>query len=224
MIVINPLRSPSERICYNTNMFGFTKAEIKIFRRLDTPAKIQDWLEKLPINFELKGETCMSPRRVLREHEAHCIEGAMFAATALRFHGHPPLLLDLKASAKDDDHVIAVFKQQGKWGAISQVNHNVLRYRDPVYRDIRELAMSYFHEYFLQNRRKSLRSYSAPIDLSRFDNQGWMTSDKNLWYIPRYLNKVRHYSIVSGSEIRKLRQVEPIEIKAGNIEHWPNPR
>lgn len=224
MIVINPLRSPSERICYNTNMFGFTKAEIKIFHRLNTPAKVQDWLEKIPANFELAGETCMSPRMVLKTRTAHCIEGAMLAAVALRLRGHQPLLVDLKASTKDDDHVIAVFRERDRWGAISKVNHGVLRYRDPVYRDIRELVMSYFNEYFLQNRRKSLRSYSNPVDISRFDKKGWMTSDKNLWYIADYLDGVRHYAVAPQRVIRKLRWVDPIEIKAGDIEGWPDLR
>lgn len=205
-------------------MFGFTKKELGILKKLSTPPKIQDWLEKLPINFELQGETCMSPRQVLKKRTAHCIEGAMLAAVALRLQGHRPLLVDLKASARDDDHVIAVFREQGKWGAISHVNHNVLRYRDPAYRDIRELAMSYFHEYFLQNRRKSLRSYSHPVDLSRFDKRGWMTADQDLWYLPRYLNKVKHFPVAPQRAIRKLRRVDAIEIKAGNIEHWSKPR
>ncbi|HBV33323.1 TPA: hypothetical protein DIC39_01235 [Patescibacteria group bacterium] len=205
-------------------MSEFTKRELKILKKLSTPAKIQDWLEKIPANFERAGETCRSPRMVLKTRTAHCIEGAMLAAAALRLQGRPPLLVDLKAVSKDDDHVIAVFHEQGRWGAISKVNHNVLRYRDPVYRDIRELAMSYFHEYFLQNRSKSLRSYSNPVDLSRFDKRGWMTSDKNLWYIADYLDQVRHYPILTNITASSLRRVDHIEIKAGNIERWPKHR
>ena len=205
-------------------MFGFTDNELKILRKLSTPIKIQDWLEKLPINFEVNGETCMSPRLVLKKRTAHCLEGAMLAAVALRLQGHKPLLLDLKATPADDDHVIAVFKQHGRWGAISKINHSVLGFRDPVYRDIRELVMSYFNEYFLPNRRKSLRSYSEPVDLSKFDKKGWMTSEQDLWYLPRYLNKVRHFKILLASQIRKLRRVDPVEIKAGNIERWPKAR
>lgn len=110
----------------------------------------------------------------------------MLAAAALRMHGHRPLVVDLKATEADDDHVIAVFRQHGSWGAISKTNHAVLRYREPVYASIRELVLSFFHEYFLKNGKKTLRSYSQPVDLSRFDRRGWMTSEEDVWYIPEY--------------------------------------
>ena len=209
---------------YNNFMFGFSDRELKVLKKLSTPVKIQDWLETIPNNFELQGDTCMSPRQVLKKRTAHCIEGAMLAAVALRLQGHPPLIVDLKAVYKDDDHVIAVFKQRGRWGAISKVNHSVLRYRDPVYQNLRELVMSYFNEYYLQNRKKSLRSYSKPLDLSRFDKRGWMTSEKDLRYIAEYLDQSKHFDIVPKYLLKKLRRVEPIEIKAGNIERWSKHR
>lgn len=193
---------------------NFTKNELKLLRSLRTPVKVQDYLESLNMNFELKGETCMSPRRVLREKRAHCIEAALLAATALRIHGRPPLLLDLTATEKDFDHVIAPFQQFGKWGAISKSNHTVLRYRDPVYANPRELVMSYFHEYFLDYGEKTLRSYSRPMNLSRFDARGWMTAETDIWYVPEYLVHVRHIQILNSAQQRSLRRADPIELRA----------
>ena len=142
-------------------MFGFDEEEINLLGSLDTPKKIQDFLESIPINMEEDGvDTCLSPQRVLREQRAHCIEGALFAAMALRIHGHRPLVVDMTAARFDSDHVITVFREEGFWGSISKTNHGVLRYREPVYKSIRELVMSYFHEYFDNyTGRKSLRSY-----------------------------------------------------------------
>src|SRR3989338_1674505 len=129
-------------------MKDFTAADITLLRSLRTPAKIQDFLDTIPMNFR---DTCYSPRTVLRERKAHCMEGAMLAAVALRFAGYPPLVLDLKSVPHDDDHVVAVFQKSDCWGAISKTNHGVLRYREPIYKTVRELALSYFHEYFLDD-------------------------------------------------------------------------
>jgi len=206
-------------------MFGLTKEELTVLRRLDTPRKIQDFINTLAVNFEPHGETCMSPRRVLHERTAHCMEGAMFGAAALYIHGQRPLVMDLKTSlwADDTDHVVAVFQKNGFWGALSKTNHAVLRYREPVYRSIRELSLSFFHEYFKDDGRKTLRSYSAPVNLARFDRRGWITSEKNIWYIPRYLAKIPHTKIISRSQIRGLRRADPIECKAGKLVDWHKP-
>ena len=202
-------------------MFGFSKKEIAVFKSLNTPAKIQDCLNQVPANYEKNGDTVYSPRAVLREKKAHCMEGAMFAATALRFHGYKPLVVDLASTKNDDDHVIAVFQRHGHWGAISKTNHAVLRYREPVYKTIRELAMSYFHEYFLNHDgQKTLRSYSIPVDLSRFDKQGWMTAEEHVWYVPEYLFTVPHKPILSRAQIATLRKADTVEIKAGKITEW----
>ncbi|MBI2125609.1 hypothetical protein HYV87_01860 [Candidatus Woesearchaeota archaeon] len=202
-------------------MFGFTEKEVKVFKQLNTPKKIQDFLNKIPTNFEPDGDTVLSPRRVLRENRAHCMEGAMFAAAALRFHGYKPLVLDLTSVKDDDDHVITVFKHKGFWGAISKTNHAVLRYREPIYKNIRELVLSYFHEYFTNHDgKKTLRSYSMPVDLSRFDKQGWMTSEEDVWYVPEYLFEVPHKPILSRSQIAFLRKADQIEIEAGSITEW----
>ena len=201
-------------------MLGLNKREIKILKGLNTPGKIQDFLNRIPINFEEKGDTCMSPRMVLKNRKAHCIEGAMLAAAALRVNGEKPLVVDMTATKKDFDHVICVFKKDGKWGAIGKTNHAVLRYREPIYKSIRELVMSFFHEYFDDDGKKNLRSYSAPVDLSRFDHFNWMASEEDIWYIPDYLEKIKHFPILTRSQIAGLRKADRVELDAGDIVEW----
>jgi hypothetical protein len=201
---------------------AFAADEIRILRRLSTPRKVQDFLDAIPMNFEPGGETCRSPRRVLRDRRSHCLEGAMLAAAALRLQGRRPLVMDLETTDDDYDHVVALFRDGGRWGAISKTNHAVLRYREPVYRTIRELAMSYFNEYFLDDGRKTLRRYSGPVDLSRFDLRGWMTAEEDVWYVEQYLYGVRHFPILTRSQIAKLRPADPVEIRAGKVVEWRN--
>lgn len=200
----------------------WTPHEIRLLKSLKTPARIQDFVNRLPINLEEDGDTCFSPRMVLRRNKAHCMEGAMLAAAALHVNGSQPLVLDLTASPGDFDHVVAVFQIGGKFGAISKTNHAVLRYREPVYRDIRELAMSYFHEYFTDDGKKTLRSYSPAVNLARFDSRNWMTSEEEVWYIPEYLAEVKHFPILTRSQISRLRRADPIERKAGGIKESRN--
>ncbi len=201
---------------------GFSPADLRLFRRLDAPAKVQDFVNAIPINREPEGDTVLSPLRVLREKRAHCVEGAMLAAAIFRYHGEKPLIVDMEAAPWDQDHVIAVFKRHGHWGAISKTNHPVLRYREPVYRTIRELIMSYFHEYTpVGGEKKTLRAYSLPVDLSRFDRVGWMTSAENVWDVPYYLCEVKHYSILSRAQLGSLRELDPIEIETSSREEWP---
>ena len=141
-----------------SEIFGLNKEELKLFKTLNTPKKIQDFIDKIPINFEEKGDTCYSPRQVLKNNKCHCIEGAILAALILRVNGYQPLILDFETTHNDEDHVVALFKKHGHWGAISKTNHAILRFREPVYKSIRELAMSYFNEYFLfSNGKKTLR-------------------------------------------------------------------
>lgn len=196
----------------------------KIYRTLNTPAKIQDYLNTLKFNFEINGETCASPLGVLQSKKAHCMEGAMLAASILRFHGSRPLVLDLRAKRPDDDHVLALFRRGKYWGALSKTNHAVLRYREPVYRSLRELAMSYFHEYFDQKGNKNLREYSLPVNLTRFDALAWETTAKDLWQVPRYLDSVKHFPLITKTQAKGLRKAEGIEIKAGEIVEWPSSR
>ncbi len=202
-------------------MYGLTKEELRVLKKLNTPRKIQDFLNKIPINFEEDGkDTCFSPRTVLRKNKAHCIEGAFLAAAALRLNGEKPLVVDMQSTAKDFDHVICVFQRHGKWGAISKTNHAVLRYREPVYDTIRELVMSFFHEYFDDNGKKTLRRYSQPINLEKFDYLNWMTSEEDLWDVSDALDKEKHFSIMSPKQIRGLRKADKTEIEAGKIIEW----
>ena len=198
----------------------FSKKEIGLLKRLKTPQKIQDYLDSIPFNFEKKGDTCMSPRRVMRERKAQCMEGAMFAACALSYYGEMPLLLDLRSIEGDFDHVVALFMRYGHWGAISKTNHGVLRYREPVYKNVRELAMSYFHEYFLHSGVKTMRSFSKPFNLAQFNKKNWMTSEEDLWYIPEVLDASSHEKILTPAMIKNLRKAHSVEIQMGKIEEW----
>lgn len=204
--------------------FDYTKEEIKLFKKLNTPQKIQDFLNVLPFNFEKNGDTCMSPRMVIKEKKAHCIEGAIFAAAVLEFHGYKPYLMDLRSIKKpyDDDHVVAVFRKFGCFGAISKTNHCVLRYREPIYKTERELAVSFFHEYFLNNGKKTLREYSDLFDLNYFNKLHWRTSSENLLTISFYLDKIKHHKLLSLSQVKNLRQADKIEIEAGKIVEFKN--
>ena len=176
--------------------FSLTKEELRLFRGLSTPEKIQKYMDELPYNKEHEGDTCRSPRRVIRHNTAHCFEGALFAAAALRVNGRPPLILDLEA-VRDDDHVVAVYRTNGCWGAIGKSNYAGLRFRAPVYRNLRELALSYFEHYYNLKGEKTLRAYSRPVNLSRFDSIGWMTAEQDLWTIPEYLVDIKHTPIAN---------------------------
>ena len=144
----------------------------------------------------------------------------MLAAVAFRLQGRRPLVVDLEGAPHDCDHVIAVFHEAGLWGAVSSTNHSVLRFRDPVYRSIRELVMSYFHEYTDHAGHKTLRAYSRPVDLSRFDRIQWMTRDDSVWEVPEYLARVAHTRIVTARQAARLRPQEPIELAAGEMVQW----
>lgn len=216
----------------------YTKAEIKLFKKLNSPQKIQGFLNSLKFNFEKSGETCYSPRQVIKHKTAHCMEGALLAVAILEFHGARPLVVDLRSvKPGDDDHVVAIYKKFGCFGAISKTNHGVLRFREPVYKTLRELVMSYFHEYFLNTGQKTLREYSEIFDLSFFDKHpltlnpsaseregretiNWRTSTEQLFAIPQKLDKIKHYKILNKLQIKNLRPADKIEIKMGKIVEW----
>lgn len=204
-------------------MFNLTPSEKKLFTILSTPAKIQDYLNSISYNFEKDEETCMSPRRVIESRRAHCLEGAYLAAAALWYHGEKPLLLDLRSTKDDLDHVVALFVRNGHWGAISKTNHAVLRYREPIYKTLRELVLSYFHEYFLNaNGQKTLREYSKPFDLRKF-GQSWVTEMDELWDIGASLDDSPHMSVLPKGLLPKiLRRADRIEIEAGKILEYPS--
>lgn len=189
----------------------WTKEESDLFKSLDNHDKIQAFLDSLDYNLSYE---CRSPRWVIRRRKAHCFEGAIFAAAALRFLGYKPLLIDMK-SFNDDDHVIAIFKDDGHWGAVAKSNFTTLRYREPVYRSIRELIMSYFDFYFNLKGEKSLRSYSLPLDLSIFDKRNWSTTDEDLEYIGDKIESLHHFPVVTEKMLSKLYLASQSMMKAG---------
>ncbi len=195
--------------------YGLDAGETAVLKRLNTAEKIQRFLDaEIAYNKEPDGDTIRSPRRVLRDKVAHCLEGALLAAAALRMNGNPPLLLDLEA-VRDDDHVLAVFKQKGHWGAIAKSNYSGLRFREPVYRTLRELAMSYFEHYFNLSREKTLRNYSRPVNLSRFDRIGWMTAETDLWPINDHLATIPHVPLLANGAGRRMARVDDRLFTAG---------
>ena len=196
-------------------------AERRVFRRLNTPQKIQDFLDRMPENVLSRREHSMrSPRRVLRTHKAHCLEGAMLAAACLAYYGRPPLLLDLETGAGDYDHIVALFKERGRWGAISKTNYPVLRWRDPVYKSVRELAMSYFHEYFLDNCKKTLLRYSGAFSLRKFDPKKWVIAERDVDWLAGELGGSKHFPIAPPGAMRNLRRAGKIEIRATALREW----
>jgi hypothetical protein len=202
---------------------GLTPAEFAVLRRLDSPRKIQHFIYRLGQNFELHGDTCRSVREVLKTGTAHCIEGAMLAACALWIHGEPPLLMDMRAH-RDYDHVITLFRRNGHWGAISKTNGFGLRCRDPVYRSLRELAISYLHEYTNKREIKTLREYSVPFDLRAFDPEVWVTGKKNAWAVAERLDELPHAPLVSGRQLRHMLPRDPYERRLGAMLQYRRPR
>jgi hypothetical protein len=195
--------------------FGFNPREVRALRALGTPHGVQRALDAMPYHL---ASTAWSPRQVLREGTAHCLEGAVFAAAALRVLGFPPLLLDLEA-VQDTDHVLAVYRERGHWGAIAKSNFAGLRYREPVHRTLRELAMSYFEGYINLRGDRTLRAYSRPVNLARFDRRrsGWMTSDDDLWWIADHLVGIRHTPLLRPAMVGRLHRVDRRSLDAGLV-------
>jgi len=201
-----------------------TPAEHRVFTRLDTPQKIQDFLDRLPVNFSLDGDTAMSPRSVLNARMAHCAEGAVFAAAALAYHGMPPLLMDIRALPSDQDHIIALFRERGLWGAISKTNHAILRWRDPIYASARELAMTYAHEYCLPGGKKSMLSFSKPFSLARYSPRSWVVAPEDLDWLLVDLDTSPHRPIAPRHALRDRRRTSRVELLAQDVVEWPEPR
>src|SRR4030088_3676904 len=192
----------------NSNGFalttGFTAKEVRKLRSLKDAYGIQTFLDAIPYHLE---DTAWSPRRVLAEETAHCLEGAIFAAAALRANGYPPLLLDFEAE-NDTDHVIAIYRRDGGWGAVAKSNFTGCRYREPVYRTLRELALSYFNTYFNLRGERTLRRYSRPVNLARFDARHWMTLDKEIWFVAEYLCEIPHRPLLKRGLEKHLTRVD----------------
>jgi len=195
----------------NNSRSGFTPAELRKLRSLKDPHGIQRFLDDQPYHL---ADTAWSPRRVLGENTSHCFEGATFAAAALRVNGYPPLVIDLEAE-HDTDHVIAVYKQHGHWGAVAKSNYTGCRYREPVYRTLRELAISYFEVYFNLRRERTLRTFSNPVNLARFDCLNWMTTDQQLWFVAEYLFTIRHFRLLKPQIAKRLHRLDDRSFRAG---------
>jgi hypothetical protein len=192
-------------------MTNFTPAELRKLRSLKTPHGIQRFLDDMPYHL---ADTAWSPRHVLQENTSHCFEGATLAAAALRAIGYPPLVIDLEAE-HDTDHVVAVYRINGHWGAIAKSNYAGCRYREPVYRTLRELALSYFDVYFNLRRERSLRTFSRPVNLTRFDARDWMTTNEHLWFIAEYLFTIRHHSLLRPGMAKRLHRLDDRSFRAG---------
>lgn len=201
---------------------GLSKGQTRILARLRSPAEVQDFITAIPANFEPGGDTCTSVAETLRRRRAHCVEGAYVAACALWMMGYPPLVMDLQAKG-DYDHVVALFRRAGHWGAISKSNHLWLRWRDPVYRSLRELAMSYFHEYS-SGGRKTMSAYSAPIDLRRFDPDLWITGCESCWDVTAALDAARHYPLIRKGQTPHLRAPDALQRQADKLLDYKPPR
>jgi hypothetical protein len=191
--------------------FAFTAGELRVLRGLKTPARVQRFVDELTYDYS---DGAGSVRRVLRERKGHCLGGALVAAAALRVQGHPPLIMDLE-SVRDDDHVIALYRERGLWGGVAKSNYAGLRFRAPVYRTLRELAMSYFEHYYNLRGERTLRGYSRAVNLARFDRKGWMTSDDDIWFVPEYLVGVKHYPLCPDAVARALPRLDKRSFEAG---------
>jgi len=191
--------------------FGLSRESARTLRSLKTPARIQKFLDAMTYQYE---DTAWSPQRALREGKGHCLEGALVAAAALRLNGHPPLLMDLEA-VHDDDHVIALYRERGLWGGIAKSNFAGLRFRTPVYRTLRELALSYFEHYYNLRGERTLRAYSTPVNLERVDRKAWMTAEEDVWCVTELLLAAKHYPLFPDKVGRSLPRLDRRSFQAG---------
>jgi hypothetical protein len=195
-------------------------AERALLRRQSSPARLQDFVNAIPINHEPDGDTCYTVRQVLRVRRAHCIEAALVAACALWLNGEPPLVFDMRAEG-DWDHVVALFRRGGLWGAIAKSNHVALRGRDPVYRTLRELALSYFHEYHNERGEKTLREYSVAFDLRTIDPRDWVSGEEGAWEVERRIDLARHFRLFPRAQDRHLTPIDAMAWRAKRLVEYP---
>jgi hypothetical protein len=192
---------------------SLTPSEIRFLKSLKNPAGIQKFLDVIPYHL---ADTAFSPRKVIEHRTAHCLEGAIFAAAALRYNGYPPLILDLEAK-NDTDHVIAVFKQDGAWGAVASSNYAGCRFRPPIHRTLRELALSYFNDYFNKRKERTLRTFSRPVNLGRFDKKNWMTSEEDVWFVAEHLLYIPHTRLLTKKMEKNLTRIDERSFNAGTF-------
>lgn len=191
--------------------WGLSPGDVRTLRSLKTPARIQKFVDSLTYQY---ADTAWSPRRVLRERKGHCLEGALVAAAALRVNGYPPLVMDLEA-VRDDDHVLAIYRERGLWGSIAKSNFAGLRFRAPIYRTLRELALSYFEHYYNLRGERTLRAYSLPINLARLDGKNWMTAEEDVWCVTELLVDARHFELIPDKVARELPRVDRRSFDSG---------
>jgi hypothetical protein len=191
--------------------YGLTPQDLRTLRALKTPARIQRFIDAIEYQY---ADTAWSPARVLRQRKGHCLEGALLAAAALRVQGHPPLLMDLEA-VHDDDHVLALYRERGLWGAIAKSNFAGLRFRAPIYRTLRELALSYFEHYYNLRGERTLRAYSRAVSLAPLDRLHWMTAEEDVWFVPERLIAAKHYPLFPDKVARQLPRLDPRSFQAG---------
>ena len=191
--------------------YGLSAGDLRTLRALKTPARIQKFVDAIEYQY---ADTAGSPARVLRERKGHCLEGALIAAAALRVNGHLPLVMDLEA-VRDDDHVVALYRERGLWGGIAKSNFAGLRFRAPIYRTLRELALSYFEHYYNLRGERTLRSYSMPVNLARLDSKQWMTDKEDVWCVPELLIAARHYALFPDKVARALPRLDRRSFEAG---------
>jgi hypothetical protein len=192
-----------------------TKSERQLLNRLTTPNRIQAFLDQLAYSTE---ETYRCPLRAFREGVAHCYDGALLAAALLRRRGYPPLILEMLPNRRDDDHLLALFKENGHWGAVGKSNFVGLRFREPIYRTLRELVLSYFEQFYNVEREKTLRGYTLPLNLKPFDRFGWMVRDEPLEWIAEKLDRTRRVRLLAPEMVRKLSPVDRRAYRAGLLE------
>jgi len=193
------------------DIWGLSPEEMRTLRSLKTPVRIQKFVDSLTYQY---ADTAWSPQRVLRDRKGHCLEGALVAAAALRVNGYPPLLMDLEA-VHDDDHVLAIYRERGLWGSIAKSNFAGLRFRAPVYRTLRELALSYFEHYYNLRGERTLRAYSVPVNLARLDSKHWMTAEEDVWCVTDLLIDARHFDLIPDKVARELPRVDRRSFEAG---------
>src|ERR1700745_2442635 len=215
MMGFGALKGTSVRSRSSLRSTDFTRSELRMLRGLKTPTGIQRFLDEWPYNPSF---TARSPQRVLRDRTASCLEGGIFAAAALRVLGFPPLIFDLEAE-QDTDHVVAIFKVRGHWGAVAKSNFTGCRYREPVYRNLRELAMSYFNIYFNLRGERTLRRYSRPVNLARFDDRNWMTTEKPIWFIAEHLCGIPHISLLTPGMEKNLTRLDRRTMRGEMVGH-----
>lgn len=203
---------------------GLTARAFSRLSALDTPSRIQAFVDAIPTNHEPDGETVHSVSATLALRRAHCIEGAFVAACALWVHGEAPLLMHLDTAGSDPPHVVALFRRRGHWGAVSKCNHAQLRFRDPIYRTLRELALSFFHEYCDKRGRKTLRSHSDPFDLRKLDPALWVTGEGPCWEAHDRLAASPHHALVTAAQARALRPQSAFERRATSGVQYPERR